>query len=125
LVEPSGFTKLSALGVEEQRVNVIIELLGDPAERRLLGDNFRVDCQIIIWERSQVNRVPTSSLFRVDGRWHVFRVEQGKAVLTPVTIGHDNGQQAEMLEGPPVGTPLIVHPSDMIEAGVAVAARES
>jgi HlyD family secretion protein len=125
LVEPSGFTKLSALGVEEQRVNVIIELLGDPAERRLLGDNFRVDCQIIIWERSQVNRVPTSSLFRVDGRWHVFRVEQGKAVLTPVTIGHDNGQQAEMLEGPPVGTPLIVHPSAMIEAGVAVAARES
>lgn len=123
LVEPSGFTKVSALGVEEQRVNVIIDLNGDPAERRLLGDNFRVDCRVIVWQDEGVQWVPTSSLFRVDDHWHLFRVEAGEAVLTPVTIGHDNGRQAELLEGPPVGTPVIVHPSDTIEAGVAVVAR--
>ena len=92
LVEPSGFTKLSALGVEEQRVNVIIDLVDPPGERAQLGDNFRVDCRVVVWQSDDALQLPTSALFRVDDQWHVFKVEQDIASLTKVTIGRNNGQ---------------------------------
>lgn len=88
-----------------------------------LGDNFRVDCHIIVWQHEQVVFLPTSALFRVEDEWHVFRVVDKRAVLTPVKIGHDNGLQAEVLEGITVGTSVIVHPSDAIEDGARVAPR--
>jgi HlyD family secretion protein len=86
LVEPSGFTKLSALGVEEQRVNVIVDLIDPPESRSRVGDGFRVDCEVVVWESSGVLQIPTSSLFRVDRDWHVFVVDGSSARLTAVEI---------------------------------------
>jgi HlyD family secretion protein len=123
LTEPSGFTKLSALGVEEQRVNVIIDLSDPPESRKELGDGFRVDCEVIVWEASDALQIPTSSLFRVDEDWHVFVVDGSEARLTPVKIDHNNGRTAEVLEGINAGTQVITHPSDTIENGVTVAKR--
>ena len=123
LVEPSGFTKLSALGVEEQRVNVVIDLLDPPDSRTQLGDNFRIDCRIIVWQSDNVLQLPTSSLFRIDEQWHVFAVRDGLAVLTPVEVGHKNGRQAELIRGLEPGSFVIIHPSDALEDGVAVEQR--
>lgn len=123
LVEPSGFTKLSALGVEEQRVNVVMDFVDPPEARRQLGDGFRVDCQIIVWQSERTLQVPTSALFRVDGEWSLFVVEGGLARLTPVHIGHNNGQVAEVVSGLSAGTSVITHPSDSVDEGVAVATR--
>jgi HlyD family secretion protein len=123
LVEPSGFTKVSALGVEEQRVNVIIDLIDPPAARTELGDGFRVDCEIIVWQSEQSLLVPTSALFRVDGDWHVFRVVADMARLTPVQIGQNNGVVAEVIDGLTAGSIVITHPSDTVEDGGPVAQR--
>ncbi len=124
VVEPSGFTKVSALGVEEQRVNVIVDLL-DPAERRKsLGDNFRVDARIVVWETEECLRVPTSALFRQNGQWRAFTVDAaGRARLQPVEIGHNNGVHAEVLDGLEEGQQVIVHPGDSVQAGVMVRRR--
>ncbi len=123
LVEPSGFTKVSALGVEEQRVNVIIDLADPPEHRTELGDGFRVDCEVVVWEAADVLQIPTSSLFRVDGTWHVFVIEANTARLRPVQIDHDNGTVAEVISGLTEGDQVIPHPSDAIEDGVLVAQR--
>lgn len=123
LVEPSGFTKLSALGVEEQRVNVIIDLIDSPETRTQLGDGFRVDCQITVWEASDVLQVPTSALFRSDDRWHVFVIVDATARLREVEIGKNNGRFAEVLSGLNDGDQVVTHPGDAIEDGVSVAER--
>lgn len=122
-VEPSGFTKVSALGVEEQRVNVIIDLLESDRRQGLLGDGFRVDARIVIWQDDNVLRVPASALFRVAGRWHVFRVVDGTAQRTPVEIGRNNGLQAQVLEGLAEGDRVIMHPGDAVQEGSKVAPR--
>ncbi len=123
LVEPSGFTKLSALGVEEQRVNVIIDLVDPPEARPNLGDNFRVDCRIVVWRGEDVVQIPTSSLFRVAGKWTVFTVSDGVAKETSVQIDHNNGLQAEVIRGITENTRVIVHPGDNIRDGVRIAPR--
>lgn len=123
LVEPSGFTKVSALGVEEQRVNVIIDLTGPSDDRASLGDHFRVDCRIIIWSADDVLRVPTAALFRVDERWQLFRVVDGRASLTRVEIGRDNGEHAEVIRGIDLGDQVIVYPSQSVTDGTLVAER--
>ena len=123
LVEPSGFTKLSALGVEEQRVNVIIDLDDPPESRQQLGDGFRVDCEIVVWESTGTLQIPTSALFRVDGNWHVFTVDGGVARLTQVEVGQNNGKAAEITSGLEPDDQVITHPSDRIEDGVAVEER--
>lgn len=123
LVEPSGFTKLSALGVEEQRVNVIIDLIDPPEKREQLGDGFRVDCEIIVWDVDDVLQVPTSALFRVDDKWRVFVVEEGAAQLTLVEVGKNNGRDAEVLSGLREGDRVIIHPGDSIDQGVMVTQR--
>ncbi len=123
LVEPSGFTKLSALGVEEQRVNVIIDLTDPPEKRSELGDGFRVDCEVIVWESDDVLQVPTSALFRVEDQWRVFRVEDSVAREAAVEIGQNNGRKAEVTDGLTPGDIVIVHPGDAIEDGVRVAER--
>ncbi len=123
LVEPSGFTKLSALGVEEQRVNAIIDLDDPPKSRPTLGDNFRVDCRIAVWQSNDVLQIPTSALFRVDGQWTVFTVSNQLAKQTAVEIGQSNGQFAEVIGGLDENAQVIVHPGDKVQDGIRVAPR--
>jgi HlyD family secretion protein len=124
VIEPAGFTKISALGVEEQRVNVILDLI-DPVEKwSRLGDAYRVDVRIIVSEAENVLKVPAGALFRQSDRWSVYVVENGKAVLRPVKIGLQNDLEVEILEGLKENDTVIVYPSDRIKDGVAVVRRE-
>jgi HlyD family secretion protein len=123
-VEPSGFMKISALGVEEQRVNVIIDF-DDPIDAaRRLGDGYRVEVRIVIWSKDKVLKVPVSSLFRHEGGWAVFRLENERAVRRAVRIGQRNGVEAEVLSGLTAGETVVAYPSDDVQDGVKVVARE-
>jgi HlyD family secretion protein len=122
-VEPFGFTKTSALGIDEQRVNVIIDFDGDPEQRAKLGHGFRVDTRIEIWRGEGLLTLPVSALFREGDTWAVFAVRDARAVLTPVDIGQRNGRRAEVLNGLQAGDRVILHPSDRIDDGIAVEAR--
>jgi HlyD family secretion protein len=115
IVEPSGFTKISALGVEEQRVNVIADLV-TPAPS--LGDGYRVEARIVVWEADDVLRVPASALFRRGKRWNVFTLEEGRARLRPIEIGERGATQAQVLDGLSEGEQVLLHPSDRVEDGV-------
>jgi len=125
LVEPSGFMKISALGVEEQRVNVIVAF-EDPEEAwAALGDGYRVEVRVVIWEGQDVLQVPTSSLFRRGERWAVFAVDSGRARVRTVGIGQRNGLSAQVLSGLEDGDTVVVHPSDSLEDGARIARRQS
>jgi HlyD family secretion protein len=121
-VEPSGFTKLSALGVEEQRVNVIADFDDPPGP---LGDGYRIEVRIVVWEGEDVLRVPASALFRHADAWHVFVVERGRARRRAVNVGARGTLDAEVLGGLASGEIVILHPSDRIDDGVRVAARDA
>jgi HlyD family secretion protein len=122
-VEPSGFTKISALGVEEQRVNTIIDF-EEPADvQAKLGDGYRVEVRVIVLERESVVKVPTSSLFREGDDWAVYRVEGGRAVRQAVDIGAQNGVEAEVRAGLQPGHTVVVFPGDDLEDGVRVEPR--
>ena len=123
LVEPSGFTKISTLGVEEQRVNVIVDLIDPPSARTALGDGFRVEARIVIDEAEDVVRVPTSALFRVGNKSAVYRVNDDAVHLTMVEIGRQNGLTAEVLNGLAPGDGVVIHPSDQVDDGVRVRQR--
>ncbi len=123
LVEPSAFTKISTLGVEEQRVNAIVDLVDPPQDRTQLGDGFRVEARIVVSEATDVLKTPTSSLFRIGERWAVFRVVEGVALETPVKLGMQNGLEAEVLDGLSVDDQVVVHPGDDVTDGVTVVAR--
>ncbi len=116
-VEPSAFTKVSALGVEEQRVNVVLTLPHPPPA---LGDRFRVETRIVVWQAADVLRIPASALFRRGDAWNVFVVANGRARLRPLTIGHRSPDWAEVLSGLAAGTPVITYPSSDITDGVRV-----
>jgi HlyD family secretion protein len=118
-VEPAGFTKISALGVEEQRVNVILEP-SDPAACAALGDAYRVDVRIVTWESTDVLKVPTSALFRDGEQWAVFAVREGRARRTRVEVGHQTAREAEVISGLTSGDQVIVHPGDLVQDGVRV-----
>ncbi len=122
-VEPYGFTKVSALGIEEQRVNVIIDITSERTDWQGLGHGYRVDAAIRIWQADDVLQVPTGALFRQAGDWAVFRVINDEAVLTPVTLGQNNGQVAEVLDGLSKDDTVVLHPSERIEDGIAVEPR--
>lgn len=122
-VEPWGFTKYSALGVEEQRVNAVIKF-EDPAEKRQsLGHGFRVETRIIVWEAENALTVPASALFRQKGHWAVFTVVDGKAKYTSVDIGHSNGNYAEIINGLNEKDQIVLYPGPAIVDGVAVKQR--
>lgn len=122
-VEPAGFLKISALGVEEQRVNVIIDFV-DPRERRAsLGDGFRVEVRVVIWESKDVLTTPTSSLFRTDGNWAVFVVDGDVVRRRPVKIGQRNEQAAEVLEGLTAGERVVSYPGESLKDGARVRVR--
>jgi HlyD family secretion protein len=119
-VEPSAFTKLSALGIEEQRVNVIASLAQpEPA----LGDRYRVEVSVVVWEADDVLRVPTSALFRHGEDWAVFAVESGRARRRLLQLGREASFDAELLGGLEPGAVVIAHPSDRIQDGARVEPR--
>ena len=122
-VEPSGFTKVSALGVEEQRVWVIADITSPPELWSRLGDGYRVEAAFVIWEGADVLQVPVSALFRSNDGWAAFVVRDGAARLQPVRVGHRNALTAEVLEGLNVGETVILHPSNAVRDGVRVKAR--
>lgn len=122
-VEPYGFTKISALGIEEQRVNVIIDFTGSSDDWIGLGHGFRVEARILEWRGEDVLQVPIGALFRNGKNWAVFIDDDDKAKLTKVTIGHSNGLIAEVLEGLNDGTRVISHPSDQVADGIDIVAR--
>jgi HlyD family secretion protein len=125
LVEPSGFMKISALGVEEQRVNVIVDF-EDPARAwEKLGDGYRVEVRIVIWRGDDVVKVPTSSLFRQGDGWAVFAHDSGRVRLLPIELGRRNGLQAQVVSGLEPGQEVVVHPADTLEDGARVTPRAS
>lgn len=123
-IEPSGFTKISALGVEEQRVNVLLDFV-DPIEAwAALGDAYRVEVRIIVWEASDVLKVPTGALFREGDQWAVYVVDTGVARATRVELGRQNGREAEVVSGISEGARVILHPGDTVVDGVRVEGRQ-
>lgn len=122
-VDPAGFTKVSALGIEEQRVRSIIELTEPAAAFVRLGHDFRVNVRITIWSGNNVLTIPTGSIFRSKNNWAVYKVESGKAKLLPVKIGRRTNQLVEVAEGLQDADTLILHPSDRVSDGQAVTPR--
>jgi HlyD family secretion protein len=123
LVEPSAFTRLSSLGVEEQRVNAVLDLEQPYEEWTALGDGYRVEAKITIWRADDVLKVPASALFRHDEGWAVFTVRDGLATMASVEIGQRNGLEAQIDSGLARGDRVILHPSDAVSEGVEVSWR--
>lgn len=122
-VEPYGFTKVSALGIEEQRVNVIVDLVDPPSAWRSLGHGFRVRTRIVVWRGEDVTKVPVAALFRERDEWAVFVEAEGRAELRRISIGRRNDTHAQILDGLTQGERVVLHPSDRVEDGVAIIAR--
>ena len=120
LVEPAGFTKISALGVEEKRVNVIADFV-DPPDG--LGDGYRVETRIVIWETADALKIPASATFRDRSGWSVFVIDKGRARRRVVQIGHRNQIEAEVLGGIAIGDQVILHPSNQLREGARVRTR--
>jgi HlyD family secretion protein len=120
-IEPAGFTRVSALGVDEQRVPVIVDFAEeiDPAALGL-GSGFRVDAEFLVWQADEVLQLPTSALFRADGEWAVFRVEEARARRVAVTPGRRSGLVTQVLEGVEAGDLIITHPGERVAEGVRV-----
>lgn len=122
-VDPWGFTKFSALGVEEQRVRAVIRFTDLPEKRLSLGHGFRVETRIVTWEDEDALTIPSSALFRHNGGWACYGVEGGKAVLKAIEIGHNNGLQAEVLGGLEAGNQVVLFPGSGLSDGVGVKER--
>lgn len=117
LVEPAAFTKVSALGVEEQRVNVVADFTSPPEQWRGLGDNFRVEARIIVWENSDALKVPSGALFRHGEEWAAFVITGDRAHLRKVKAGQSSGSETQVLEGLKEGEELILYPGDRVRDG--------
>jgi HlyD family secretion protein len=123
VVEPSGFTKISALGVEEQRVRVIVDFAAPREAWQALGDGYRVEARFVLWEADDVLQLPSSALFRHGEGWAAFTVDGGRARLTPVEAGQRAGLATQVLSGLAAGTRVISHPDDKIGEGTRVKPR--
>lgn len=123
LVEPVAFTKISALGVEEQRVRVIVDFTSPPELWSRLGDGYRVEASFVLWEDQDVLQVPASALFRYGEGWAVFVLEEGVARRRVVQVDHRSGLAAEVLSGVSQAEQVIVHPDESIEHGKPVKPR--
>ncbi len=122
-IEPYGFTKISALGIEEQRVNAIIDF-AEPREKwRSLGHGYRVEVRIVVWQGENVLKLPLSALFRQGEDWAVFALIGGKARLRRLAIGRSNASEAELQDGLSEGDRVVLHPSDRIVEGVELVSR--
>ncbi|MEI7823733.1 MAG: efflux RND transporter periplasmic adaptor subunit [Chlorobiaceae bacterium] len=120
-VEPAAFTKTSALGIEEKRVNIKAVLSRDEP---LLGDNFRVQASIVLREAADVLQVPVSSLFRGKEGWHLFVIENGRAFDKSVTVGMRGTLQAQVFAGVRMGQRVVVHPTNELKDGMTVQVQE-
>jgi len=123
IVEPVGFTKVSALGVEEQRVLIISDFVSEFELWSRLGDGYRVEASFILWQKENVLQIPASSLFRYNDGWAVFVIENDLAVRREVKVGQRNGLIAQILEGVNEGELVINHPSDEVDDGKRVEVR--
>ncbi len=122
-VEPYGFTKVSALGIEEQRVNVVIDLADPPERWHALGHGYRVEARIVVWHADSVLGLPLGALFRRGEAWAVFVAEGGRATLRTVALGHLNRARAEVLDGLVEGEMVVLHPSDRVADGTRITER--
>jgi len=120
LVEPAAFTKVSALGVEEQRVNVVVDLVTPPDQRRGVGDAFRVEARIVVWETDRALKVPAGALFRQRDDWAAFVLVDGRAQLRTVKIGRSSATEAQVLEGLREGDAVVLYPGSRIQSGQRV-----
>jgi len=120
LVEPGGFTKISALGIEEKRVNVISDFVDPPGP---LGDGYRVETRTVIWSGDNVLKIPQSALFRQGQGWSVFAIEDGRAKRREVEVGQRNETEAQILRGLTKGEEVILHPSNELSDGARVRTR--
>ncbi|MFO0942264.1 MAG: HlyD family efflux transporter periplasmic adaptor subunit [Pirellulales bacterium] len=123
LVEPSGFTKISALGVEEQRVNVVGDFLESAEKLSRLGDEYRIDARIVVWQNANAMKIPSAALFRRGKDWAVFVVRNNRAQMEKVEIGRTNSLDAEVLSGLSVGDRVVNYPSDKVRDGTVVMSR--
>ena len=123
-VDPAGFVKVSALGIEEQRVRTTIDFVDPPETWSRLGHDYRVIVHVTAWSADDVLSVPVGALFRQGEDWAVFSVRDGRASAAIVKIDHRNGRMAEVLSGLSAGDRVVLHPSDRINKGVAVSQRE-
>jgi HlyD family secretion protein len=119
-VEPAAFTKVSALGVEEQRVNVIADLLTPPEQRINVGDNFRVEAKIITWEAADALKVPAGSLFREGDHWAAFVIQNGRAQLRRIKAGRSSGTEMQVLDGLKQGEQVVLYPGSRVHGGERV-----
>ena len=124
-IEPVGFTKISALGVEEQRVLVISDFTSPREKWQRLGDGYRVEARFVLWHEDKVLQIPASSLFRYNEGWAVFVIDNGRAKRREVKVGERNGLTAQIIEGVKEGVRVINHPSDEVEDGRRVKVRTS
>jgi HlyD family secretion protein len=122
-VEPFGFTKISALGIEEQRVNVIVDITSPRETWMALGHGYQVETRVVLWETDAALAIPLTALFRDGERWAVFVLEDGNAGLRHVDVGRHNGLEAEILSGLAAGDQVILHPSDRVRDGVRARVR--
>ena len=122
-VEPAAFTRVSALGIEEQRVRLRLDFVTPAEQRAGLGDRFRVHVRVVLWEGEEVLQLPQAALFRHGGGWAVFAVENGRAALTPVEIGHQSGGQAELVGGLDADAQVVLYPPSALEDGARVRPR--
>jgi len=124
VIEPAGFTKISSLGVEEQRVNVIVDITSPFELWQKLGDSYRLDTTFVLWEGKDVLQVPSSALFRKGEGWALFIVENGRARMTEVELGKRNGLSAEIVKGLSEDMMVITNPEDNVKDGVRVSIRK-
>jgi HlyD family secretion protein len=124
-IEPSAFTRMSSLGVEEQRVNVVIDLTVPENRWSALGDGYRVETRIVTWQQDDVLQVPASAVFRHGDGWAVFAVEDGTVSLIPIAIGQRNGRQVQVDSGLEAGARVIIHPGAQVVDGVKVEIRQA
>jgi HlyD family secretion protein len=125
LVEPFGFTKVSALGIEEQRVNVIVDIVSPRDEWARLAHGYQVEAAIVLVDRESALKVPLTALFRDGASWAVFADESGRARLRHVSLGETNGIEAEITAGLAAGDTVVLHPSDRVGDGVRIGARST
>lgn len=123
VVEPVGFTKVSALGVEEQRVLVLVDITSPRDAWKGVGDGYRLEASIVLWEEKEVLQVPAGALFRIGDRFAVFVVEKGRAKARAVEIGRRSGLAAQLLSGLAEGETVILHPGDTVADGKKVRPR--
>ena len=123
-VDPAGFLKVSALGIEEQRVRVTVDFSDPPEAWASLGHDYRVVVHVTIWSAPDALTVPVSALFRKGDQWAVFADENGRSRMVLVRIGHWNNRSAEILSGLAEGDRVVLHPSDRITHGVRIAQRD-